>query len=327
MKCKKCGKEFHNEEKYCSNCGTSILGDAVNNSQSKSNNYLIIVIVVLLFVVFTLFVGNNTKRKIEEKRHTGNVVLKDMVFNYDNTLWVEDVDSYNAKNIILKHNDSKIQFTYYQDIDGNIESYIDSLIEAHQNNNYTILSSPNKSVINNLEWRIVKYQNGNQICLELLYGYDFDIYVLTYMANNSVYDSEVEMFKEIYNTLRYNIPDRFQTEIAAQNEVIGEWDLGNMGYYVITPKLFYYFKDRNKNLSDVQSGTYIAKKTRCRGVENGYPTDEYVDCVRLDVKFSIGTYKVRSSSINNFEFIPTKNGNYYISAFNGPSSGEAVKVK
>ena len=224
MKCVKCGTELQTNENFCSNCGTNVLTGEANNTEVKNNkNYLLIGIIIVFILSILVVAWFNTRKKVDAMLKTETVVLKDMVFEYDMNLWQTDIGAMDSKISELKYNDSKIKFTYYQDTEGNIESYIDSLIESHQNDNYTILSSSEKKVINNLEWRIVKYQKENEIYLELLYGYDFDIYVLTYTANKSVYDSEVSMFEEIYKTIKYNRPNLYETEIDAQNKIIGEW--------------------------------------------------------------------------------------------------------
>jgi len=332
MKCEKCGKEIHNGEKNCSECGTNLQGVIVDNSEIKKGyrNHLLLGISLLIIVACALVCVINIKDKLAKEKKIDTIVLKDMVFKYDTALWQKDIDSdMNTK--AIKSNNSTIKLSFYRDENNDLDSYKSSLIETLQNDNFVIAEDTEKYSINGIEWQVIKYQKGDQVSVELLYDYEYNVYVLNYTTSRSMYDTEISMFKEIYDTLKYNVPDIYELEEDAKKELLGEWDLGNNGYYVIKPNIIRYYKDNTKSLDNVQTGTYIAKKATCRKVENGYPVSGYVDCIRLTARYSeniLGGYSIAvKDELHEYEFMPNEDGTYYINDLSGIGSGITSKIK
>ena len=115
------------------------------------------------------------------------------------------------------------------------------------------------------------------------------------------------------------------SEAIAKSKLIGEWDWGKRGYFVITDNEIYLYKDSSKSKSNVFYGTYTAK--------DGIPA--YADGTKDGMKvfsnyiggFVDGEKFVMSTPEREYAFEPNSDGTYTITDVLSNATGVASKVK
>ena len=147
------------------------------------------------------------------------------------------------------------------------------------------------------------------------------------MTSSAVYyAAEIKDVSEVYNTLNIDNTEDILSEEEAKDKLIGEWDWGSQGYFVIDENMIYLYKDSSKDINNLIYGTYKAdNKIMTYGA--GYADGIYVLMTIKD--FYIDGERLNDATGSQFEFafIEGADGTYIIKNINTGASGIAEKIR
>ena len=121
--------------------------------------------------------------------------------------------------------------------------------------------------------------------------------------------------------------DDDEKEVSAKEKLLGEWDWGNLGYFVFTKdNELYLYKDSSKSKDNVVIGTYSASngiQTNAAGMKDGITVIASYEEFYLD-----GTKQASMKSPKRqYAFELKSDGSYYVTDLATYSSGAANKIK
>lgn len=367
MYCKKCGNQVSEGAKFCGTCGAPVENNLNNqnistnqvagptpaynqninyaqptNQSSNSNKAILIISIIIIGFVFVAVVNigifaiifsvekeseSNTRiDNIGETVNEKSLINRDMSFEYDSS-WRQQADENNIKIISKKNEKIKLGFStsnYYYTTSQAAEGVKKDLVDSGA----TIIEDLEDITINDLVWKKLICEIDNNKYLFLIYSNKYDLYIFTYVASDSeVYDKGISEAEKIYKTLKLDTSSQEEAEKNAKAKLIGEWDWGISGYFVIENDKIYLYKDSSKSMDNVFYGTYKADD-KIATYAAGYAEGMFV--TMTVEKYIMNGEEVKLNSGSNqieFAFSPNGDGTYTIKNMNTYSSNKATKVK
>lgn len=348
MYCKNCGNKLNEGSNFCGSCGTPVnntnqsvtLVPNVAPSQPIKSSKAPLIVAIIIFVImiisfFVVFgiiiittvleeVDNYPLDNIGEQITTKKLINNDVSLEYS-AEWIEFPDEDNIKIIQKATQTIKLGYStsdYYYTTDKAAEEIKTELTEKGA----IVLEDFQNTTINGLTWKKLVCELNNNKYLFLVYSNKYDIYVFSYQATNSEsYSANIAEVEKIYKTLKLDTSKQKQAEKNAKAKLIGEWDWGISGYFVIENDKIYVYKDSSKSLDNVFYGTYTADD-KIATYGTGYAEGMYV-VMTVEKYYVDGKEITIKNNKIDFAFSPNNDGTYTIKNMSTYNSNIATKVK
>ncbi len=294
----------------------------------------IIAIVVFFFLCFSAIglavyiaiASENIEETIDNNYLGKNTLVQhDVSLEYDNS-WTKHPEedgiislTKSNETIGLAFDTSKYYYT--------TASLTTSVKEAFIDEGNIILEDIKEITINNQKWQKFICEKGNIKTLVLVIANNYDQYAFTYSAKDTIFDYEMYNIEKIYKTLKLDNTKQIESEKKAKEKLIGEWDWGVSGYFVIDDDKVYLFKDSSKSMENVFYGTYTADD-KVATYATGYTEGMHI--IMTIEKYYYDGEEVEINNNSNkleFVFVPNKDGTYMIKNMVSYQSNTATKVK
>ncbi len=126
---------------------------------------------------------------------------------------------------------------------------------------YEEVEAPKEVEVQGENWQewIYKYEeNGvKTVAMARFYSKNYYAYTMTYVAEESAFESGKNEALKVMNSAVMNVPDNAQAEEKAKEFLVGEWDIGASGYLVMKEDGTYtWYMDSSKDEKNMHKGTY-----------------------------------------------------------------------
>ncbi len=367
MYCRKCGNQVNEGAKFCGACGTAIevvngnvqntntvnieqpvntvypqqpvYNQPINQPQQTGANkapLIVAIVIIVLFgimfcfimgiAIFGAIIGSDYDYHYEANTDMRKLVYNDIEFEYDNSIWSEE--SEDDWKFITKST-GKIGLSYEtSDYFYSTSSLAKVMKEEIESDGGILIGNIEDITINGQVWSKIVCRYENTKYLFLLFANKYDTYIFSYMPRSEyVYDAEIKDIEKIYKTLKLDTTKQEQSEKIAKSKLIGEWDWGISGYFVIENNSIYLYKDSSKSMDNVFYGTYTASD-KIPTYAAGYV--EGMTLIMTVEKYNVDGIEQKIDGNSNqleFAFSPNADGTYTIKNMNTYSSNTATKIK
>ncbi len=137
------------------------------------------------------------------------------------------------------------------------------------------------------EWVYRYEENGvSTVALQRFYGKNYYAYTMSYIAEEKAYEANKSEALKVMNSAVMSVPDNDEAEAKAKKFLVGEWDLGEQGYLVMSEDGAYnWYMDSSKDEKNMHKGAYCGDVTNeAVGFKEGegvyfvlFPEGLYVD--------------------------------------------------
>lgn len=345
MYCRNCGNKLNEDSKFCGKCGYQVSDNVINNvmpnmppAPPKTNKtaiaiaigygaFLVLIFIISFLITFIAAFSEGFDYE-EDNTQTGikTLVNEELSFKYESSIWQEtESEEPNAKVVANYYSAIAIGVTssnYYY----TTHKFAEEQKKYFINQGAVILEDLEEIEINNQIWEKLVYKNNGYIIFELFLSNDYDNYSFAYTAMTmSTYEEEQDELENVYMTLKLDTTEQEESEKKAKENLIGEWDWGTSGYFVIEDEKIYLYKDSTKDLANVFIGTYNAKDKIATNAA-GYVDGMYI-LFTIDEYYVEGNKVELSANQMEFAFTPNQNGTYTVDNLNSYNTGIATKVK
>ncbi|MBR2828831.1 MAG: hypothetical protein IKE70_06340, partial [Bacilli bacterium] len=309
------------------NSTNTIKEQNMNNFERKKSKTPIIIIGivgVIAFIVIGFFIFGIGKY-LNIGFGTKNIEVNKMSMKYDRT-WILNTSKSSSDNIVI-YKDRNVISLVYSKTSTYISTYNFALTMINENkkNGYSADSNIEDIIINGLTWKSITYTNATNKYQQLFYSTGYEMYSFIYASNKESFEKgEIEANK-IMNTLTYDKTENQKGEEEAKKTLIGEWDWGISGYFVITNNKIYLYKDSTKNMNNVMIGNYTANNkipTNTKGYVDGIHVIFTIDKVYMD-----GIDQNAKPFDREYTFTKNTDGTYTIWNITSDFSEVAKKIK
>lgn len=126
---------------------------------------------------------------------------------------------------------------------------------------YEELEEPTAVTVQGDEWYewIYKYEENGvpTVALQRFYGKNYYAYTMSYVTEEKSYESNRNEALKVMNSAVMSVPDNEEAEKKAKEFLVGEWDLGDSGYLVLSDDGTYtWYMDSSKDEKNMHRGTY-----------------------------------------------------------------------
>ena len=304
--------------------------------KKKKTKINIAIVLILLFIGFLIMIGLYFVFTRDEngqiKKDLSILTLESVSFKYDSSLWkTENISSTtgNSENMkSLKYNSYYVVFVY-SDLQGYSSSadFANSLKRSYENSGVKIINNAGsqKLSLNGIDWYVLKYENGGKTYYQLVYANRDGSYSLTYFTDSSKYDTGFKYFETLFKTLVYDSSVDLNKQNDAKDQLVGEWDWGKLGYFVITQDMIYLYQDSSKSMNNVHYGSYSSSDS-IPNVGYGKIDGLYV-IVNYTSSYIDGVSTPMKTSEREYTFVKYSDGLYKINDLVSGASDYAKKVK
>ena len=298
---------------------------------SKKKNPLLLaglivgsIIVFMVFIAFVVYLLNSMGVK-------NKLVLHELTIEYPIMGWMQehktDSDSVSiAKGetrLALKFSKSDIYIRTSALVDECIRNYKDTM------DDFNLHGEIQDITINHASW--IKFEfsatvNGElRKGMQLFHSTDYEIYSMTYTANEKDYDQYLDEVIKI--TESASLPPKETNTLSVKQQILGEWDCGKTGYFIInTDNTYYFYKDSSKSSDNVVYGTYEATDgiaTYAAGYAEGITFTATIRKTTID---GINQPAAVNSQIA-YVLVPDGTGNFTGNNLNTGGTFEMIRVK
>lgn len=161
--------------------------------------------------------------------------------------------------------------------------------------------------------------------MQLFHSTDYEIYSMTYIATEEDYDRYLD--EAVKMTESASLPPKKTNTPSVKQQLLGEWDCGKTGYFIINADHTYYFyQDSSKSSDNVVYGTYE--------VSDGIAT--YAAGYTEGITFTATIRKATADGVDQptavnsrivYALAPDGTGNFTGTNLNTYSTFEMIRVK
>ena len=304
---------------------TTSINQQKNQAIEKKKNTIPIIIIgivgliaLIVTVYFLLGMG-----KVLENNFT--LEVNKMSMKYDKT-WTLNTSKSSLDNKVIYKDHYVISLIYSKSNSYiSTNTFAQAMINENKKSGYIVDNTVEDITINGIDWKKITYSNTTNKYQQLFYSTGYEMYSFIYATDKAFFDNGKVEANKIMNSMTYDNTEKQKTEEEAKKTLIGEWDWGISGYFVITNNEIYLYKDSTKSMSNVMTGTYIA--------DNKIPTNAQGYAEGIHMIFTINKVYVDGidQKANSFkrEYIFSKNvdGTYTIWNLTSDFYGVATKIK
>lgn len=313
---------------------------AYNQAPAKPASKAPLIIVIILVVIFGFFfvgaiglavyitIANEGLEEILNDYNSSEkitLVHHDISFEYNDS-WTKQPEDNGI--IALTRTNETIKIAYdTSDYYYTTTSLTTSVKKSFEDEGFTIVEDAKEITINNQKWQMFICENDDYRILALVLANDYDQYAFTYTAKSTNFDDGMSNIEKIYKTLKLDTSKQKESEKKAKEKLIGEWDWGISGYFVIENDKIYLYKDSSKSMDNVFYGTYTADD-KVATYAAGYTEGMHV-IMTVEKYYFDGEERDLNSNSNKLEFVfvPNNDGTYMIKNMVSYQYNTATKVK
>lgn len=245
-------------------------------------------------------------------KNTGNNLeagLGDLKLNYNNK-WTYDKEKSQDASLAFTRGNALIGVTCSEE-----DSYQcpEDMVQTSKNmlsstDGYKLLKDMKSLQVNGEKWCQITYETGTgdekQINIQRCYGKNYYAYTITYSALKSNFEQYKSNALAIMDSCKMDVPSNKTGERAAKKELVGEFDAGSDGGYLVLNNdgTYYWYMDSSKSMDNVHYGTYgCDNQIKSMNVTTGhgyylclFPEKFFADGKETDM----GTYKIQFAISN-----------------------------
>ncbi len=185
-------------------------------------------------------------------------------FNYDSKVWkyIKNSDE-NAPLEFKDKHDNKLVFNVSQESTYQHPMTMISFIESMMSDaeGFEVFQAPNKIIVNDTEWYeygyVYKDGSASYKVYQRYYGKYYNAASISYTSTPDKYDAGYEEAIKLMSDIQAEEVSNKENEAKAKEFLVGEWDMDQKGYLVLSKEGTYrWYMDSKKDEKNMHYGTY-----------------------------------------------------------------------